>query len=210
MNDLLTRINENLDEAVMGARRSLVQVHSGDRGAGAGSIWHPDGLIVTNDHVVRSKSMSVTLPDGTVLPARLLASDSGLDVAALAVDAKGLTAAELGESRNLRPGQWVLAIGHPWGVYGAATSGVVIGVGSEQDPSGSSPREVITVAAPLRPGNSGGPLLDAEGRLVGINTMMMGPEVGVALPVHLVKTFLKERLGTTPTSILPRERGRRF
>ena len=119
-----------LDEVVVRVRRSLVQVRSGDRGAGAGTIWHPNGLVVTNAHVVRSRRLRVTLPDGTTRPARLLAHDTSRDLAALMVEATDLPAIELGESRSLQPGQWVLALGHPWGVSGSVTAGVIIGVGS--------------------------------------------------------------------------------
>jgi S1-C subfamily serine protease len=172
-----------------------VQITNGQRGAGAGTIWHADGLIVTNAHVVGRRSLRVTLPDGRTLPARLLARDASRDLAALAVDATGLPTSELGQSKQLQPGQWVLALGHPWGVAGAVTAGVVIGVGPP--PEMPLPqRELIQVGLRLRPGHSGGPLVDVHGRLVGINTMMAGPEVGLAVPVHVVKTFLRQALGS--------------
>ena len=88
-----------------------------------------------------------------------------------------------------------MALGHPWGVSGAATGGVVIGVGENLPEIPQSGREWIAVSLHLRPGHSGGPLVDDKGRLVGINTMMMGLEVGMAVPVHEVKTFLEEELG---------------
>ena len=84
-----------------------------------------------------------------------------------------------------------MAAGHPWGVEGAVATGVVIGAGDEPDR-----RELLAVSLSLRPGNSGGPLTDAQGRLVGINAMVTGPEVGLAVPVHVVKRFLKRALGT--------------
>ena len=151
---------------------------------------------MTNAHVVGRRPISVTLWDGTELEARLLARDTGLDVAALAIDASGLPAIGLGESRSLKAGELVVALGHPWGVPGAGTVGVVIGVGSdllELPPSG---REWIAVSLHLRPGYSGGPLIDAQGKLVGINTMMNGPDAGMAVPVHVAKSFLRETLGS--------------
>jgi len=168
-------------------------VHNGQRGHGAGTIWHPNGLILTNAHVAANRNLRVTLADGRTFPAHLLARDPGLDLAALAIDASDLPAIELGRSQQLRPGEWVLALGHPWGQIGAATGGVVI------DPCADLPemetgREWLTVSLHLRPGHSGGPLIDAQGRLVGINTMMNGPDVGVAVPVHVVKRFLRESL----------------
>lgn len=171
-----------------------MHVTSGKHGGGAGTIWHPDGLIVTNAHVVRDRSPQVRLPDGRTLPARILAQDARLDVAALSVDSTGLPTVELGESLNLQPGQWVIALGHPWGVPGAATGGVIIGAGGDLPETPEGNREWIAVGLHLRPGHSGGPLIDAKGRLIGINTMMVGPEVGMAVPVHVVKAFLKREL----------------
>ena len=200
MTTLLQQVNEELGDLVTGVRRSLVRVQSGDRGGGAGSIWHPDGLIVTNAHVVRTRMPQIVLPDGTRLAARVLAHDRHLDVAGLSVAATGLPCIELGDSRTLQPGHWVTALGHPWGTHGAVTGGVVIGAGpdlSEMLPEmPEDGRELIVVGLQLRPGYSGGPLVDDQGRLVGLNTMMVGPEVGVAVPVHVVKEFLRERLGS--------------
>ena len=200
MTTLLQQVNDELGDLVAGVKRSLVQVQSGDRGGGAGSIWHSDGLIITNAHVVRTRTPQVVLQDGTRLQARVLAHDRRLDVAALSVPQTGLPVIELGDSRALRPGQWVTAVGHPWGVQGAATSGVVVGTGLnllEQSPEmPEDERELIVVGLQLRPGYSGGPLVDDRGKLVGLNTMMIGPEVGAAVPVHVVKQFLRERLGT--------------
>ena len=192
---LLQQLNQELDRVVAAGRRSLVEVRTDGRGGGAGAIWHPDGLIVTNAHVATRPYVQVVLPDGSVRPGRVLARDPGLDVAALVVDAADLTAIELGDSQRLQPGQWVLALGHPWGVAGAAAAGVVIGAGRDLPELPASDREWVAVSLPLRPGNSGGPLLDAAGRLVGINTMMAGPQVGMAVPVHVAKAFLRRELG---------------
>ena len=195
MSDLLHQLNLEMSAVVENVRRSLVQITNGQRGTGAGTIWHADGLIVTNAHVVGRRSLRATLPDERTLPVRLLARDASCDLAALAVDATGLPTSELGQSKQLQPGQWVLALGHPWGVAGAVTAGVVIGVGPP--PEMPLPqRELIQVGLHLRPGHSGGPLVDVHGRLVGINTMMAGPEVGLAVPVHAVKTFLRQTLGS--------------
>jgi serine protease Do len=194
VSDLLQNWNADMAGVVDRVRRSLVQVRNGRHGAGAGTIWHPDGLILTNAHVVRLRSIHVILPDGQTLPARLLAHDRGLDLAALGVDASALPAIDLGDSRQLRPGDWVLALGHPWGVLGAVTAGVVSGVGAYLPEMPLSEREWVAVSLHLRPGDSGGPLVDAQGRLVGINAMMAGPDVGLAVPVHVVKAFLRQAL----------------
>ncbi|MGD8804605.1 MAG: trypsin-like peptidase domain-containing protein [Chloroflexota bacterium] len=195
MADLLAQINDQMAAVVEDARRCLVQVHNGRHGAGAGTILHADGLIVTNAHVVKRRSPKVTLSDGRTLPARLLTYDEDLDLAAVAVEARELPTIELGRRGQLRPGQWVVALGHPWGVTGASTAGMVIDVGRPLD--GLPYRgELIQVGLSLRPGHSGGPMVDGSGRLVGINTMISGPEVGLAVPIHSVKRFLKQNLGT--------------
>ncbi len=193
MSDLLHQLNDELSSVADEARRSLVSISNGRRGAGAGTIWHSDGLILTNAHVVQLRFPKVTLPDGRTAPARVLAHDKVLDLAVLRVDAADLPIIELGDSQGLQPGEWVLALGHPWGVAGAATAGTVIGVGPP--PEMPMPgQELIHVGLHLRPGHSGGPLVDTGGRLVGINTMMAGPDVGLAVPVHVVKEFLRRAL----------------
>ena len=196
MPDLLAQLNAEMSTTIERVRPSLVEIANGGGGVGAGTIWHPGGLIVTNAHVVVGRrNLKVTLADGRALPARLLAHDVGLDLAALKIDAKDLPTIALGRSKRLQPGQWVLALGHPWGVRGAVTAGVVIGLGPH--PEGiMGQRNLIQVNLPLRPGHSGGPLIDAHGRLVGINTMMNGPEVGLAVPVHEATSFLRNALGS--------------
>lgn len=198
----LRQLNGDLAGLAAGALPSLVQVRSEMRGVGAGTIWHADGLVITNAHVVRSRrgpagpaKLSVRLHDGRTAPAQLLACDDENDLAALRVELDGLPAVSLGDARRLRPGDWVLALGHPWGVVGAATAGVVITCGSGLSDLGLDEREFIAASLHLRPGHSGGPLVDAAGRLVGVNTMMNGPDVGVAVPVHVAVAFLKRALG---------------
>ena len=191
--NVLQQLNAEMAAVVQEVRRGLVQIHNGKHGVGAGTIWHPEGLVLTNAHVIRRRNLQVTLPDGRSLSARVLAHDPHLDLAALAVNAHDLPTIRLGDSRQLRAGDWVLALGHPWGVPGAATVGVVIDVGIPPEMS-TLQRDLIQVSLHLRPGHSGGPLVDAYGRLVGINTMMAGPDVGLAIPVHVVKAFLRQAL----------------
>jgi S1-C subfamily serine protease len=201
MADLLTEINDQMSAVVDGARRCLVQVHNGRRGGGAGTILHGDGLIITNAHVVKRRSPTITTADGRTLPARLLTYDEDLDLAAVAVEGHDLPTIELGRRGELRSGQWVVALGHPWGVTGATTAGMVIDVGRPLE--GMAYRgDLIQVGLHLRPGHSGGPMVDGSGRLVGINTMISGPEVGLAVPIHSVKRFLKENLGTAATVVI--------
>ncbi|MCL4875575.1 MAG: trypsin-like peptidase domain-containing protein [Anaerolineae bacterium] len=193
MGSILSQLNEALAGVAASVLSSLVEVSTG-RGGGAGTIWHSDGLIITNAHVVSRGDINVRMPNGNFQPAQLLAYDPNLDLAALAVEAHDLPTIELGKSKELRPGQFVTAIGHPWGVHGAATSGVVIGTGSDELPEMITGREWVMVSLHLRPGHSGGPLVDAHARLVGINTIMTGPDVGGAVPVDVVKRFLKNAL----------------
>jgi serine protease Do len=201
MTDFLQQLNDDMADIVDRVRGSLVQVHNGP-GAGAGTIWHPDGLIVTNAHVVAGhRELNVTLPNGETLPAKVIAQDSSRDLAALAVDATGLPTIELGDSRQLRPGQWVMALGHPWGVMGALTSGAVITTGTNLPEVPVPDREWIVAGLHLRPGHSGGPMVDTQGRLIGINTMINGPDVGFAVPVHVVKGFLKETIGSRDAAV---------
>ena len=193
---LLQRLNDGFSDVVESVWPSLVQVRVGrNGGAGGGTVWHTNGLVMTNAHVVQRGPVEVLLRDGRRFPARLIAQDQRLDVAALSIDASGLPTIPLGESTALRPGQLVMAAGHPWGVEGAVATGVVIGIGADSG-TGHDHRELVTVSLNLRPGNSGGPLIDARGRLVGINAMVTGPEVGLAVPVHVVKRFLKNALGS--------------
>jgi len=189
------QLNIELAAVVEKAKRSLVQVRNGRRGAGAGTIWHPDGLIVTNSHVASDNHLRIVLHDGTAFPARILASDPERDLAALMVEATGLPTIEVGNSRELKPGQLVLAIGHPWGILGAVGTGVVIGVGSDLPGLPQHRRDWVVASLRLRPGHSGGPLLDVQGRLVGINTMITGPSRGLAVPVDAAKAFLREAVG---------------
>lgn len=190
-------ILQHLDQAAVDVSArvlpSLVRVKAGRRGNGSGVIWTADGLIVTNAHVARGDRLTVTLRDGRQVAARLAARDDRLDLAALRVDLTDLPAAILGRSATLRPGELVLAYGHPWGVVDGATVGVVISVGPGIADIGLTDRQWIKASLHLRPGHSGGPMVDALGRLVGINTIMNGPEVGVAIPVDVVREFLGEQ-----------------
>lgn len=195
MANIIEQLNRDMDRVIERVWQSLVQIRNGV-GAGAGTIWHPDGLIITNAHVLGAHGLSVILRDGRVLPARILAADRSQDVAALAVDASELPTITLGDSRRLKPGQWVTAVGHPWGVTGAATAGIVTGSGVALLEAPRLGREWIATDLHLRPGHSGGPLVDSEGRLVGINTIMAGPNVGLAVPAHVIVRFLQQTLGS--------------
>jgi len=188
----LQQLNDELAASIERARQSLVEIRNGRGGAGAGIIARADGLIVTNAHVIGRRGLKAILPDGRTLPAQLVAYDREHDLAALSIDAHDLPALEFGDSRNVKPGEWVMAIGHPWGIPNAATAGIVIGSGAEFPEFRTGGREFIVASVHMRPGHSGGALVDSAGRLIGINTMINGPDVGVAIPAHVVKAFLHE------------------
>ena len=203
MTTLLPKLNSDLGELADGVRRSLVHVSVGRRGSGSGVVFTSDGLVVTNAHVVsggrdrnsQTSEFQVTMPGGTAVKAVLLAKDDGIDVAVLKIEKPGDKTAELfpiemGDSRSLRAGQWVMAMGHPGGVAGAAVAGIVIGAGPDLPEAPGSGRDWVAVDLALRPGHSGGPLVDHHGRLIGISTIMAGLEVGMAVPAHVIEEFV--------------------
>jgi serine protease Do len=192
MTNILQQWNSEATALVRQVRASLVRVSNGPSGAGSGLVWSSEGLILTNAHVVHQRSPVVTLPGGRELTARVLAHDPRRDLALLAVKASGLAPLPLGDSQQLAPGTLVYAVGHPWGVANAVTAGIVIGGGADMPEMARGQREWLMVSLVLRPGNSGGPLVDAAGRLLGVNTIMTGPVVGGAIPVHVVRAFLLE------------------
>ena len=196
--DLIQQLNGDMSTLVDALYPSLVQIHNGHQGHGAGTIWHEAGLVITNAHVIAGRGrggLYVTLPDGRRLRAKVLARDADRDLAALEIDAGELATIELGNARRLRSGDWVLALGHPWGVAGAVTAGNVSATGAPPEMRWAG-GDLIQVSLQLRPGHSGGPLVDAGGRLVGINMMIAGPDVGLAIPVHTAKDFLRGHLGS--------------
>ncbi|MDZ4770033.1 MAG: trypsin-like peptidase domain-containing protein [Chloroflexota bacterium] len=199
MSGVYAQLNSALSGMIGSVLRSVVQVRDGSRGAGAGTIWHRDGLIITNAHVAANRVLQVALPDGRVLDATVIARDEARDLAALSIGARDLPTIPLGSARTLQAGQWVMALGHPWGVTNAATGGVLIGVGSNLPDIDLARRDWVVADLHLRPGNSGGPMIDVNGRLIGVNTLMTGPGVGVAVSVDTAKDFLRETLGATTT-----------
>jgi serine protease Do len=177
---------ESLGEIAEQLRRSTVLVQAGERGSGSGVIWSADGLIVTNAHVAHGSKASVHLWDGRELPASIMLRDPQLDLAALRVHANDLPAIHAGNSSSLRPGELAIAIGNPLGFVGALTTGVIHGVGQLR---GFGSRNWVQANVRLAPGNSGGPLADARGRVIGINTMVAG-RLALAIPSNEVEPFL--------------------
>jgi serine protease Do len=167
-------------------RRSTVLIEAGDRGSGAGVIWGGDGLIVTNAHVARGPDARVELWDGRQLEAVITSRDPQLDLAALRVSANDLPRVSPRDSSKLRPGELAIAIGNPLGLVGALTTGVIHAVGPL---GGMGSRTWVQANVRLAPGNSGGPLADARGRVIGINTMVAG-RLALAIPSNAVHQFL--------------------
>jgi serine protease Do len=181
------RFDEALSAVGEKLRRSTVQVFDGRRGAGSGVIWRADGWIVTNAHVVRGHSARVRFADGRTLAAEVIGRAAERDLAALFVTASDLPAAEIGASTAVRVGEIVLAAGSPFGVRGAVSAGVLHGIGCVPR---VGKQRWLQGDLELAPGNSGGPLADANGRVIGINSMIaMG--LGLAIPSQEVDQFLR-------------------
>ncbi len=175
-----------LGEVPERVRRFTVLVQPGGRGGGSGVIWSSDGTIITNAHVAPASRLEVTLWDGSEFTAEVTARDPRRDLAALHIPASDLPAATPADSGKIRPGEVVIAVGNPFGFQGAVSLGVVQGVGPLRGLGG---RSWVQADVRLAPGNSGGPLADVHGRVVGINTMVAG-RLALAIPSDDVARFL--------------------
>ena len=202
-----------LGEVAERLRRSTVLVRpGGSKGNGSGVIWSAEGLIVTNAHVARGKRAEVCLWDGSEVKGEVTARDARCDLAALQISAPNLFVAEVADSARVRAGEVAIAVGNPMGFVGAMTTGVIHGVGPIQ---GLGRHSWVQSDVRLAPGNSGGPLADVRGRVIGINSMVAG-RMALAIASNEVMRFLRggqnsNRLGVTLMPVrLPKTSGHDF
>src|ERR1700687_790515 len=203
---------EGLGEIAEQLRRSTVLIHAGSGGGGPGVFGPADGAIVTNAHVARGSNTGVQLWDGRECDATVTSRDPRRDLATLRIHANSLPAASPTDSSQLRPGELAIAIGNPLGFVGALTTGVIHAIGPLR---ALGSQTWVQASVRLAPGNSGGPLADARGHVIGVNTMVAG-RLALAIPSNAVRDFLAAGpghacLGVTVHPVrLPRLNGRTF
>ncbi len=185
---------------------AVISIHTGgprdnsteQTGAGSGVVVAPDGYILTNSHVVHGKrQVRVSLTAGTSVKADVVGEDPATDLALIRANASGLPYASFGDSGALRVGQLVIAMGNPFGFQSSVSTGVVSALGRGlRSQDGRLIENIVQHTAPLNPGNSGGPLLDSRGRVVGINTAIiaMAQGIGFAVPADTAKWVLSQLL----------------
>ena len=207
--DLFKGVKEsvvNVDTVMRVRNRLGTQIQDQQAGTGSGFVWDADGRIVTNFHVIRQTladdrlSLRVVFPDRTAYPARLVGVAPDFDLAVLQVAApkEKLKPIRVGTSADLQVGQKAFAIGNPFGLSLTMTQGVISALDREIESPGERPiTGAIQTDAPINPGNSGGPLLDRDGRLIGVNTSIVGPAggnvgIGFAIPVDTVNEVVTQ------------------
>ena len=188
-NGTFTQVISELVEQVL---PSLVVVRGHRFGAGSGIVWSTDGLILTNNHVVGRHTPVVILQNDREYESRLVARDPDVDLALLSIEAAGLTPLKAAALAP-RVGEMVFAFGHPWGQRNTVTRGIVSALVSAQSRAGEQV-PIVRSDVPLAPGNSGGPLVNARGEVVGINAMIVGGDQSVAIAASVVTDFVKRAI----------------
>jgi S1-C subfamily serine protease len=194
--ELLDSYSRAVNQAVERVSGSLVKIdvlgagranRPGQEGSGSGFVFTPDGLILTNSHVVhRAAKISLIFTDGSRSGAVLIGEDPDTDIAVLRTDRAVFSPARLGSSKRLKIGQIAIAVGNPFGFQFSVTAGVVSALGrSMRAASGRMMEEIIQTDAPLNPGNSGGPLLDSSGSVIGVNTATIMGAQGLSFAVGI-------------------------
>ena len=190
-NGTFTQVIHELVQQVM---PSLVIVRGRRYGAGAGIVWAENGLILTNNHVVGRQTPVVVLQNDGEYESRLLARDPDVDLALLSIEAKHLTPLKPA-SVSPRVGELVFAFGHPWGQRNTVTRGIVSALAFAQNRRGDT-LPIVRSDVPLAPGNSGGPLVNSSGEVIGINAMIVGGDQSVSIAASVVNDFVKKVLAT--------------
>ncbi len=186
-NGTFTQVIHDLVQQLM---PSLVIVRGHRFGAGSGIVWDANGLILTNNHCVGRHTPIVVLQDDREYESKLVARDPDVDLALLSINATGLTPLKPA-SVSPRVGELVFAFGHPWGQRNTVTRGIVSALVSAQNRRGEE-LPVIRSDVPLAPGNSGGPLVNAGGQLIGINAMIIGGDQSVSIATSVINNFIKK------------------
>lgn len=183
--EAVSRAFERVGPAV--AKVTVADERGRSAGHGSAVVYTPDGYLITNSHVVQGgRSIRASFTDGRDLPATLVGQDADTDIAVLRVGGGALPHAKLGRSGNLRVGQLAIAIGNPLGYQATVTAGIVSALGRTlRSRGGRLIESVIQTDAPLNPGNSGGPLVDGAGRVIGINTAIAGGAQGICFAIGI-------------------------
>jgi S1-C subfamily serine protease len=188
---ILQSLSEATAEIVSKTSPSVVTVNNG-MGSGSGIVWSPEGHIVTASHVVGKRStVEVSLENGKSHEAQVIGRDPYTDIALLKIEAKTLKPIELGDSQNLKPGQFVLALANPFDRQVSVTQGIVTAVhGAIRTMGGITIEDTIVTDARLNPGYSGGPLIDVYGKMIGLNTAFVWNR-GIAVPINTIKHIVE-------------------